>query len=90
MFIENMNIDPKEKETIIREKYQITLPSFIRETASLTIGDILLWEYDENTKTITVIPKPKSFTQALAGRGKHLWKNGTEELRKERNQEWGS
>lgn len=85
---ENINTDSKDRESIIREKFQITLPACIRENAKLNIGDVLLWEYDEGTGTMTAIPKPKSFTNALAGLGAHLWKNGVEELKKERELEW--
>lgn len=81
--------DLKDRESVIREKFQITLPGWIRESAGLRIGDVLLWEYDEVTGTMTAIPKPKSFTEALAGLGAHLWKGGVEELRRERDSEWG-
>lgn len=82
------DVDNSAKESIIREKYQVTLPTFIRNSANLKIGDTLLWEYDEKSNTITAIPKPKSFTAALSGLGKHMWKDGAEQLRKERVEEW--
>ncbi|MFZ5633378.1 MAG: hypothetical protein ACOY40_11075 [Bacillota bacterium] len=47
-----------------------------------------MWEYDEETGTMTAIPKPRSFTGALAGLGAYLWKDGVEELKKERESEW--
>lgn len=83
-----MDKDSKERESVIKEKCQITLPAYIRENAGLKVGDVLLWEYDEVSKTITAIPKPGSFTDALAGLGAHLWKGGVEELEKERESEW--
>lgn len=88
MFLESNEPDLKERESVVREKFQITLPSIIRNRAQLSIGDVLIWDYDENTKTMIAIARPKSFTKALSGRGKHLWKNGTAELDRERSQEW--
>jgi len=88
MIINPNETEMKDRETVIREKFQITLPAFIRDNAKLNVGDVLLWEYDENSKTITAIKRPRNFTEALSGLGKHLWKNGVEELKREREQEW--
>jgi len=79
----------RDKESLVREKFQVTLPAFIRERARLNVGDILLWEFDENSKTMTVIKRPSHFTSQLAGLGKHLWKDGVKTLKKERASEWG-
>ncbi len=88
MIINPNETEMKDRETVIREKFQITLPAFIRDNAKLNVGDVLLWEYDENSKTITAIKRPRNFTEALSGLGKHLWENGVEELKREREQEW--
>lgn len=63
-------------DEVMSTAFQVTLPAFIRERARLNVGDILLWEFDENSKTLTVIKKPSHFTSQLAGLGKHLWENG--------------
>lgn len=86
--INREDFENKDKETVVREKYQVTLPAYIRDNVKIKVGDVLLWEYDENSNTITVIRKPQNFTGALSGRGKHLWKNGVEELKQEREKEW--
>lgn len=60
-------------ESEIRTKYQITIPEEIRVKAKLTVGDKLLWQYDEVREDIIVMPKPKSFSDKLWGLGKELW-----------------
>lgn len=54
-------------ESEIRQRYQTTIPQEIREQMKLEIGDQLIWKYDEKKKEITVIQKPKSFSDALWG-----------------------
>ncbi|AGL01680.1 AbrB/MazE/SpoVT family DNA-binding domain-containing protein [Desulfoscipio gibsoniae] len=89
MSMEHPQNELRDKESVVREKFQVTLPAFIRDRARLNVGDILLWEFDENSKTMTVIKRPFNFTSQLSGLGKHLWKNGVETLKKERAREWG-
>jgi bifunctional DNA-binding transcriptional regulator/antitoxin component of YhaV-PrlF toxin-antitoxin module len=62
-------------ESEIRAKYQITIPEDIRKKANLNIGDKLIWQYDEVRSEITVMPRPKSFTDKLWGLGKEIWEN---------------
>ncbi|TNJ64970.1 AbrB/MazE/SpoVT family DNA-binding domain-containing protein [Paenibacillus hemerocallicola] len=73
-------------ESEIRTKYQITIPEEIRVKAKLTVGDKLLWQYDEVRDEIIVMPKPKSFTDKLWGLGKELWtdESSDDHIRKER------
>ncbi|WP_197479971.1 AbrB/MazE/SpoVT family DNA-binding domain-containing protein [Paenibacillus swuensis] len=74
-------------ESEIRTKYQITIPEEIRVKAKLTVGDTLLWQYDEVHEDIIVMPKPKSFSEKLWGLGKEIWAGepGDEYIRKERD-----
>ncbi|GEM_PF-2728202 len=44
-------------ESIITENNQIVLPELVRDKAGLEPGDILVWEYDENNKTIIASKK---------------------------------
>jgi AbrB family looped-hinge helix DNA binding protein len=73
-------------ESEIRTKFQITIPDDIRRKANLSVGDKLIWQYDEAHKEIIVMPKPISFSDKLWGLGKELWKNetGDDYVRKER------
>jgi bifunctional DNA-binding transcriptional regulator/antitoxin component of YhaV-PrlF toxin-antitoxin module len=54
-------------ESEIRQRFQTTIPQEIRDRMELEIGDQLIWKYDERKKEITVIQKPKSFSDALWG-----------------------
>jgi bifunctional DNA-binding transcriptional regulator/antitoxin component of YhaV-PrlF toxin-antitoxin module len=73
-------------ESEIRTKYQITIPEEIRVKAKLSVGDKLLWQYDEVHEEIIVMPKPKSFSDKLWGLGKELWADETSDdyIKKER------
>ncbi|MDQ8739029.1 AbrB/MazE/SpoVT family DNA-binding domain-containing protein [Paenibacillus sp. LHD-38] len=73
-------------ESEIRTKYQITIPEEIRVKAKLSVGDKLLWQYDEVRDEIIVMPKPKSFSDKLWGLGKELWSDEPSDdyVRKER------
>ncbi|KFD41347.1 hypothetical protein HX99_03405 [Peptococcaceae bacterium SCADC1_2_3] len=44
-------------ESIITENNQIVLPELVRDKTGLEPGDILVWEYDENNKTIIASKK---------------------------------
>jgi len=73
-------------ESEIKQRYQTTIPKEIRDKAKLDIGDELIWKYDEIRDEITVIRKPKRFSDALWGLGKEMWKKEStdEYVRKER------
>ncbi|WP_199622700.1 AbrB/MazE/SpoVT family DNA-binding domain-containing protein [Paenibacillus alkalitolerans] len=74
-------------ESEIRSKYQITIPEEIRTKAKLSVGDKLLWQYDEVRNEIIVMPKPKSFSDKLWGLGKEIWVDEPSDdyVRKERD-----
>jgi bifunctional DNA-binding transcriptional regulator/antitoxin component of YhaV-PrlF toxin-antitoxin module len=74
-------------ESEIRAKYQITIPEDIRQKAKLNVGDKLIWQYDEISSEIIVMPKPTSFSEKLWGLGKQLWTNESadEYVKKERD-----
>lgn len=79
-------MDTMKSETEIRPKYQITIPEDIRQRAKLSVGDKLIWQYDENQSEIIVMPKPTSFSDKLWGLGKEVWEDGPVDdyIRKER------
>lgn len=68
--------DKIRNESEIRNRFQTTIPKEVREKAGLEIGDNLLWMYDEIRKEITVMPKPKSFSDAMFGLGDQLNDDG--------------
>lgn len=75
-----------KSESEIRQRYQTTIPQEIREKMGLDIGDQLIWKYDETRDEIIVVRKPKSFSDALWGLGKEMWKKESADdyVRKER------
>jgi len=74
-------------ETKVGKKYQTVIPSEIRHRKGLEGGDSLIWEIDETTNQIIVIPKPRSFTRHMRGLGKRTWKkvNVNEYIKRERD-----
>jgi bifunctional DNA-binding transcriptional regulator/antitoxin component of YhaV-PrlF toxin-antitoxin module len=87
---EVFNLDNTNKsESEIRARYQITIPDEIRTKAKLSIGDSLIWMYDDIRQEIIVMPKPKSFSDKLWGLGKEVWdKENVEDTIKEERAEW--
>ena len=57
---------------------------FIKEK----LGKDVLWVYDEESKELTLIKRPDSYTEALSGLGEEMWKKvgGTEYIRWDREQ----
>ncbi|WP_226034769.1 AbrB/MazE/SpoVT family DNA-binding domain-containing protein [Aquibacillus saliphilus] len=68
-----------KSESDIRQRFQTTIPQEIRDKVNLEIGDTLLWMYDDIRNEIVVMPKPKSFSDAIWGLGEGLWENKYEE-----------
>jgi bifunctional DNA-binding transcriptional regulator/antitoxin component of YhaV-PrlF toxin-antitoxin module len=76
-------------ESEIKQRYQTTIPKDIRDKAKLDIGDELIWKYDEIRDEIIIIRKPNSFSEALWGLGKELWKKeSADEYVKKEREEW--
>lgn len=57
----------------VSTKYQIVIPKELREALHISPGDQLLAEVME-TGEIRLRRRPRSYTQALQGLHKHVWK----------------
>lgn len=61
---------------ISNDDYNVVLiPNDVLEIIKEKLGEEVLLVYDEDTKELALIRKPESFTKALRGLGKEMWKN---------------
>jgi hypothetical protein len=49
------------------------IPDIIVEKAGLKLGSEIIWYYDEKSKQILLMERPKNFAKALRGLGKETW-----------------
>ena len=83
-----MDIKRDLENTPSNKEYKVVLISGdIFEFVKEKLGDDVLWVYDEDTQQLSIIKKPESFSKALRGLGKEMWKSagGVEYLKQERN-----
>lgn len=66
----------------LSSKFQVVIPQQARATLGLAAGDELLVLVKEDR--IVMIPKPKSFTDQLAGLHKEIWSDSASYLKGER------
>lgn len=67
----------------LSSKFQVVIPLQARATLGLAAGDELLVLVKEDR--IVMVPKPKSFTEQLAGLHKEIWKDSETYLKGERD-----
>lgn len=66
----------------LSSKFQVVIPQQARATLGLAAGDELLVLVKEDR--IVMVPKPKNFTDQLAGLHKDIWKDSESYLKDER------
>ena len=69
----------------LSSKFQVVIPQQARAALGLVAGDELLILVKDDR--IVMMPKPKNFTDRLAGLHKEIWRDGTAYLSTER-EEW--
>lgn len=72
----------KSPSVKLSSKFQVVIPQQARSMLGLAAGDELLVLVKEDR--IVMIPKPKSFTEKLAGLHKEVWKDSESYLKGER------
>lgn len=50
------------------------IPEEIIKQSGLKPGDDIIWFYEEKTKQILLMEKPRDFSKSLRGLGKEIWK----------------
>ncbi|SDI01284.1 hypothetical protein [Desulfosporosinus hippei] len=77
------------KHSSVNEDYRVVLiPKDMVDFIKEKLGKDVLWVYDEESKELTLIKRPDSYTEALSGLGEEMWKEvgGTEYIRRDREQ----
>lgn len=80
-FKKNTNI------SVPNDDYNVVLiPNDVLDIIRTKLGEEVLLVYDDDTKELALIRKPESFTKALRGLGKEMWKSvgGTDYINQER------
>lgn len=57
----------------ISQRYQITLPSVVRDALNIHGGDHLLLDIQDGM--VSLIPEPKNYTRRLEGIERGIWEN---------------
>ena len=82
-----MEIRNNTKKNISKDDYNVVLiPNDVLEIIRTKLGEEVLLIYDDDTNELALIRKPESFTKALRGLGKDMWKSvgGTDYINQER------
>lgn len=82
-----MGFTKNNKANVPNDDYNLVLiPNDVLDTIKTKLGEEVLLVYDDDTKELALIKKPESFTKALRGLGKEMWKNvsGTDYIKQER------
>lgn len=82
-----MEFRKNTKTNVPNDDYNVVLiPNDVLEIIRTKLGEEVLLVYDDDTKELALIRKPQSFTKALRGLGKEMWKSvgGTEYINQER------
>lgn len=77
------------KQVTVNEDYRVVLiPKDMVDYIKEKLGRDVLWVYDEESKELTLIKRPDSYTEALSGLGEEMWKKvgGTDFIRRDREQ----
>lgn len=82
-----MEFRKNNKANVSNDDYNLVLiPNDVLDIIRTKLGDEVLLVYDDDTKELALIKKPESFTKALRGLGKEMWKSvgGTDYIKQER------
>lgn len=64
------------KTSVPNDDYNVVLiPNDVLEIIRTKLGEEVLLVYDDDTKELALVKKPESFTKALRGLGKEMWKS---------------
>lgn len=77
--------DTKSNKT--NDDYNVVLiPNDVLDIIRTKLGEEVLLVFGDDTKELALIRKPESFTNALRGLGKEMWKSvgGTDYIKQER------
>lgn len=76
-----------DKKIIDKDYSTLIVSKEVMQLIKEELGDKILWDYDEETQELILIPKPKSYTEALTGLGEEMWKKagGVKYIQKERD-----
>lgn len=84
-----MEATQQVKHSTVNEDYRVVLiPKDMVDFIKEKLGKDVLWVYDEDSKELTLIKRPDSYTEALSGLGEDMWKKvgGTDYIRRDRDQ----
>lgn len=84
-----MEVTQQVKHSSVNEDYRVVLiPKDMVDFIKEKLGNDVLWVYDEESKELTLIKRPDSYTEALSGLGEDMWKKigGTDYIRRDRDQ----
>lgn len=82
-----MEFRESTNKNVPNDDYNVVLiPNDVLEIIRAKLGEEVLLVYDDDTKELALIKKPESFTKALRGLGKEMWKSvgGTDYINQER------
>lgn len=74
---------PKPASVTLSSKFQVVIPQQARATLGLAAGDELLLLVKDDR--IVMMPKPKNFTDHMAGLHKDIWQDSAAYLADERD-----
>jgi hypothetical protein len=84
-----LEVTQQVKHSSVNEDYRVVLiPKDMVDFIKEKLGNDVLWVYDEESKELTLIKRPDSYTEALSGLGEDMWKKigGTDYIRRDRDQ----
>ena len=84
-----LEVTQQVKHSSVNEDYRVVLiPKDMVDFIKEKLGKDVLWVYDEESKELTLIKRPDSYTEALSGLGEEMWKEigGTDYIRRDRDQ----
>jgi hypothetical protein len=74
MFLLEIRKNP-DKNISNTDYNMVLIPNDVLEIIRTKLGDEVLLVYDNDTNELSLIKKPESFTKALRGLGKEMWKS---------------
>ncbi len=70
-----LEVTQQVKHSSVNEDYRVVLiPKDMVDFIKEKLGKDVLWAYDEESKELTLIKRPDSYTEALSGLGEEMWK----------------
>jgi len=84
-----LDVTQHVKHSSLNDDYRVLLiPKDMVDFIKEKLGKEVLWVYDEDSKELTLIKRPDSYTEALSGLGAEMWKTvgGTDLIKRDREQ----